>query len=154
MNLFYDFGGVRHEITRDEIDAIERSAPPHLVQDYQDYAAGRNGRSYYDVTAEMLSCTKRLMRERPGQTEPGTMPVQKRNGSTEREMFERTGLKPMHWLIAHRYGRGTMSACQGSWEHPTKRRGGDGLSSASFRNAAHSARACPRCVELFNEHNR
>ena len=145
MSLSYDFGGVRHEITRDEIDAIERSGKSGSVFQYALCPPSQ----WNDGNWGQL----RHMGERPGQTEPGTMPVQKRNGSTGREMFERTWLKPIHWLIAHSYGRGTMSACQGPWARPTKRSGGDGFSSASFRNAAHSARACPRCVELFNEHN-
>lgn len=49
MSLFYDLNGRRHEISHDEVEAIERTGTPHRVQDY---AAGMHGRGYVDVSAK------------------------------------------------------------------------------------------------------
>ena len=70
--MTYEFGGILHEITREEIDAIERSGPPHDVQHYAD---GHFGRGYFDITQELMSDTVRLIRSRPGQTKVGAFPI-------------------------------------------------------------------------------
>ena len=70
--MTYEFGGILHEVTREEIDAIERSGPPHDVQHYAD---GHFGRGYFDITQELMSDTVRLIRSRPGQTRVGKFPI-------------------------------------------------------------------------------
>ena len=148
MSLFYDFNGNRHEIQHSEIDAIERSGPAHR---WQDYADGKHGRGYFDVTVATLAASRDAIINRPGQTEPGTMPIHKPNGSTALDAFYRSAFRPIHWLLSRPVGRGRFRACDKS---ATTAQPSAGFPSAQFRAAAHSARACPRCVDLFNEHNR
>lgn len=147
MNLSYDFNGRWHRISHDEVAAIERSGPIHSVQHY---AAGHFGRGYFDITAESLSLTVRLMRERPGMTEVGAMPIEPTYAAGRRNLGNSTPVPhPIHWLLPRTLAGGVARACDGM---VTRRYAG--ARSPGFRATVHSVRACPRCVEKFNEHNR
>lgn len=148
MSLFYDLNGNRHEIQRSEIYAIERSGPAHR---WQDYADGKHGRGYFDVTVATLAAARDAIINRPGQTEPGTMPIHNPRGNTGLDTFNRSAFKPIHWLLTRPAGRGMFAACD---SQRVTCNSSAGFKSAQFRSVTHSTRACPRCVELFNEHNR
>ena len=145
MNIFYDFNGETHRIMASEIEAIERSGPPHRAHDYAD---GHHGRGYFDITAESLSLTSRLMRERPGAVEAGLRPIDPINISGGQiKSIDEMEIGRTHWMVRRYSGSGSMMACSGAHVFTNR-------SDNRFRAFVHSSRACPRCVELFNEHNR
>lgn len=132
MSLFYDFGGIRNEIKHSEVDAIERSGKSGSVFQYALCPPSQ----WNDGNWGQL----RHVGERPGQTEPGTMPVETSEYKAPNSLI--------HWYVRDlNRDKGSARACACGVGQMSR-------SDNRFNIFVHSARACPRCVELFNEHNR
>lgn len=140
ISPIFDFMDRRHAVSQSEVDDILMSGPPQSFAEYAMTPA--------PAVDSGWSALRRL-HDRPGSTEPGTMPVHVPDGGAGLASFERSITRPIHWLLMAPLRTHYFAACdperRSQWTSA-------GLRSAGFREAVGGARACPICSDLFNDH--
>jgi hypothetical protein len=144
--LVFEMAGEAHTMSPEELEAIERSGPPHS---WREYAGGHHGRGYWQPRPGHITGSILQMCLRPGRTEPGILPVDPPPlpaPTRGQPMFVRSGDRALHWIIKRADRRGVYRACDPNraFAKPC-----DGLFMKRFSAAIWIPRLCPICVEMF-----
>ena len=139
MSYRYTFNGVTHTMSGAEAEAIERSGPPHRVQDY---AMSVGSETFCDHARGALALGARLMSERPGAIEPGL------RRTLAEEIADGKGLPwdlmtkgKIHLSVVKE--RHTHKACGG---HARK---GETFGTRVFATMMDHPRVCPDCLSAY-----